>query len=117
MVRVIGISGALQFLIVYGLYLFNRWVFNPEKPLDLRWYHWVLPLFVAVTLGIPNLFLTGDFSEIKSVEDTNYILNRLFPVKLYVLLWMVQTVLYLGSVLKTLFKEANSVQGQLYIKS
>ena len=116
MVRFIGIAVALQLLIVYGLYLLIRWVFNPEKPLDLRLYHWVLPLFVAVTLGIPNLFLPGDFSEIKNVEDTYYILKRLFPIKLYVLLWMVQTALYLGSILKTLFEEAKSVKGQFYIK-
>jgi len=110
MFRILSISGSLQFLVPYFLYLYIRWISNPSVALDFRWFHWALPLFVLLSMGLPTLFFMEAHPMNMEYDDTFKIIKGLFPMKFYFLFWILQTAFYMGKIMVLLRKLALKVK-------
>jgi len=97
--NLLGLSAASQFLLGYGLYLYINWINEPKKRPDFSWYHWVLPLFTLMSLGIPNLFQGPQSNMLNNYYEGIREIQSALPVKVYVILWILQTGYYFGVVL------------------
>ncbi len=95
----LGLSSASQFLLGYGLYLYINWIKEPTKRPDFSWYHWVLPIFTLVSLGIPNLIQGAPSNTPNNYTQGILQMQSWLSVKAYVLLWIVQSGYYLTSIL------------------
>lgn len=98
MSRILGISATFHFLLPYLFYLYLSWVVNPVKSPDFSWYHWIVPLTVLFTLGLPNLdYVPNNFE----VHDKLFgAINGLGATKIFVVVWIMQSVFYLTKILK-----------------
>ncbi len=99
MFNLMGISSALQFMLGYAFYLYISWLEGPNKRPDFTWYHWVLPVFTLISLGLSNLLQGPQMYPISSYSQAIHQLQSWLPVKAYVVLWILQTGYYMTAVL------------------
>ena len=107
-----GVCSASYFLLGYGLYLYINWIKEPTKRPDFSWYHWVLPLFTLVSLGIPNLIQGATLGTPNNYKQGILEIQSWLPVKAYVLLWILQTGYYFWMVLMKMKGYPNSESTQ-----
>jgi AraC-like DNA-binding protein len=107
-----GLCSASYFLLGYGLYLYINWIKEPTKRPDFSWYHWVLPLFTLVSLGIPNLIQGATLGTPNNYKQGILEIQSWLPVKAYVLLWILQTGYYFWMVLMKMKGYPNSESTQ-----
>jgi AraC-like DNA-binding protein len=105
-----GLCSASYFLLGYGLYLYINWIKEPTKRPDFSWYHWVLPLFTLVSLGIPNLIQGAPLNTPNNFKQGILQMQSWLSVKAYVVLWIVQSGYYLASILIKMKEYPNSEQ-------
>jgi AraC-like DNA-binding protein len=116
MFRILPVSGSLQFLVPYFLYIYIRWISNPTVALDFRWFHWVLPVFVLLGMGFPTLFFMDAHPKDMAYDDTFKTVKGLLPVKIYFLLWILQTGVYMGKIIVLLHRLALKVKDGMELR-